>query len=48
LKTDKFKFREAKLVDAGEVDIEMEEGYSQEDVDGHYNQCGFQGPNQCL
>jgi hypothetical protein len=31
LKTDKFKFREAKLVDAGEVDIEMEEGYSQND-----------------
>ena len=30
LKTDKFKFREAKLVDAGEVDIEMEEGYSQD------------------
>ena len=29
LKTDKFKFREAKLVDTGEVDIEMEEGYSQ-------------------
>ena len=27
LKTDAFKFREAKLVDAGEVDIEMQEGY---------------------
>lgn len=27
LKTDKFKFREAKQVDAGEVDIEMQEGY---------------------
>ena len=31
LKTDKFKFREAKLVDAGEVDMEMEVGYSQEE-----------------
>lgn len=31
LKTDKFKFREAKLVDAGEADIEMVEGYSQEE-----------------
>jgi len=27
LKTDAFKFREAKQVDAGEVDIEMQEGY---------------------
>ena len=31
MKTDKFKFREAKLVDAGEVDMEMEVGYSQEE-----------------
>ena len=29
LKTTKFKFREAKLVDVGEVDIEMTEGYSE-------------------
>jgi hypothetical protein len=28
LKTDAFKFREAKLVDAGEVDMEMEAGYT--------------------
>lgn len=46
LKTDAFKFREAKLVDAGEVDIEMQEGYCVEDVPGHYNQGGYQGPNQ--
>ena len=30
LKTDKFKFREAKLVDAGEVDMEMEAGYTEQ------------------
>jgi len=29
LKTDAFKFREAKLVDAGEVDCEMAEGYTE-------------------
>lgn len=29
LKTDAFRFREAKLVDKGEVDIEMQEGYSE-------------------
>ena len=46
LKTDAFKFREAKLVDAGEVDIEMMEGYSTDEVPGHYNQSGYQGPNQ--
>jgi hypothetical protein len=28
LKTDMFKFREAKQIDAGEVDMEMEEGYT--------------------
>jgi hypothetical protein len=48
LKTDRFKFREAKLVDAGEVDIEMEEGYSTDEIPGHYNQSGYQGPNQHL
>ena len=30
LKTDKFKFREAKLVDSGEVDMEMEAGYTED------------------
>ena len=30
LKTDAFKFREAKLVDAGEVDMEMEAGYTEQ------------------
>ena len=30
LKTDKFKFREAKLVDAGKVDMEMDAGYTDE------------------
>ena len=50
LKTDAFKLREAKLVDAGEVDTEMAEGYGLEDggePTGHWNQCGYQGPNQC-
>ena len=48
LKTDAFKIREAKLVDAGEVDGEMAEGYSiDEETGGHWNQCGYQGPNQC-
>ena len=32
LKTEAFKFREAKQVDAGEVDMEMEDGYSSKDV----------------
>lgn len=31
LKTDRFKLREASQIDAGEVDIEMEEGYSQDE-----------------
>ena len=31
LKTDQFKLREASQIDAGEVDIEMEEGYSQDE-----------------
>lgn len=30
LKCDKFRFAEAKRVDAGEVDVEMEEGYTEE------------------
>lgn len=50
LKTDAFKIREAKLVDAGEVDMEMEAGYGPVEDGGerpgHYNQCGYQGPNQ--
>ena len=47
LKTDAFKLREAKLVDAGEVDCETAEGYSiDEETGGHWNQCGYQGPNQ--
>ena len=48
LKTDAFKMREAKLVDAGEVDCEMAEGYSADEIPGHYNQGGYQGPNQHL
>ena len=31
LKTDRFKLREASQIDAGEVDIEMVEGYSQDE-----------------